>query len=153
MKILKESYTKDEIEQRVLDARNALHNLIDEFYILASCLKDSVENNSKYDSLASYTNSYITEIKDISSNFEEDFEDLINGTEDDIDAIKEQADKEDIIDWLSNHDQAWEDACEYFESEDLEEVDLDDLLDWIDEHDQLHDDLVDYLGSYFKDYN
>lgn len=57
-----------------------------------------------------------------------------------LDEVTSDIKKEDIIDWLSEHDQAFEDAKSHFNSEDLSEVDEDSLMDWIQDHDQLSKD-------------
>lgn len=60
--------------------------------------------------------------------------------------------KDDIIDWLSEHDQAWEDACDWFGSADLSEIDYDDIISWIFDHDMLSDDLMRHFGKeYFTE--
>jgi hypothetical protein len=51
------------------------------------------------------------------------------------------------IDWLSEHEQAWEDITRFFGSDTLEEVDLDDILAWVNDHKQLSQD----FWNYFKD--
>lgn len=47
-----------------------------------------------------------------------------------------------IVGWLSEHEQAYDDALAYFNTDDLDKVNEDDLINWIDEHDQLYDDYV-----------
>lgn len=47
-----------------------------------------------------------------------------------------------VADWLSDHDQAYEDCKKYFDTDDLESVDRSDLVDWISEHDSLYEDFV-----------
>ena len=54
--------------------------------------------------------------------------------------------KSEIISWLSDHDQAWEDVLDYFGSVDLSEIDKDDIVDWMYEHDQLWEDFMNHMG-------
>ena len=52
-----------------------------------------------------------------------------------------------MIDWLSEHDQAWEDCCDYFGVNDLEtEVDSDAVYEWICDHDRLYEDFMNHFG-------
>ena len=56
-----------------------------------------------------------------------------------------------IVDWLADHETAWEDCCNYFgvdpDSEELYNVDKDELLDWVSEHKQLSSDLLRHWGA------
>ena len=56
-----------------------------------------------------------------------------------------------IVDWLADHETAWEDCCNYFgvdpDSEELYTVDKDELLDWVSEHKQLSSDLLRHWGA------
>ena len=60
---------------------------------------------------------------------------------------KHEPTKMDIVNWLADHDQAWEDICDFFGSNDLEEVDYDNIIDWIFDHDLLSDDLMRHFGA------
>lgn len=42
-----------------------------------------------------------------------------------------------FIDWLSEHETAYSDACAFFKAHDLKSVDLSKLNDWVSDHDQL----------------
>ena len=53
----------------------------------------------------------------------------------------------DIIDWLSEHDQAYQDCQDYFGIDNLEDIDPDDILDWIFDHDRLAEDFSDHFGK------
>lgn len=60
--------------------------------------------------------------------------------------------KDHVIDFLADHQQAWEDCCRYFgvNPEDeyaLDNVDPSDLEDWVWDHDQLYSDLEAYLAK------
>lgn len=144
MKILKESYTKDEIIAKVTDARGALYTAIDELYVLASSLEDPTQKDETHQKLARYVNSYIRQVEEIISDFTDDFEDLINNSEE---GAKGEPTQEDIVNWLAEHDQAWEDACDWFGVDDLSGVDYDELISWIFEHDVLSDDLMRHFGK------
>lgn len=52
-----------------------------------------------------------------------------------------------VLDWLSEHDIAYEDAEMFFDTKALEEVDKDDLISWIADHNQLYND----FKMFFKD--
>lgn len=55
---------------------------------------------------------------------------------------------EDILDWLSDHETAWEDMLVRFkikDEKDLSKLAKDDLLDWIWDHDQLTEDFCTYF--------
>ena len=54
---------------------------------------------------------------------------------------------EEVVDWLSEHDTAYEDAQMYFSTNDLEELDKEEIISWISNHDQLYDD----FKIFFKD--
>lgn len=63
----------------------------------------------------------------------------------------DEAGKDEIINWLSDHDQAYEDAMRYFKVKDLRQVSGDELEGWISDHDQLLDDYCDYFGLNCED--
>lgn len=75
----------------------------------------------------------------------EDTPDVVNAAEED--ETLPGVSKSEIISWLSEHDQAWEDALDYFGSVDLSEIDKQDIIDWMYEHDQLWEDFNTYLDS------
>jgi len=54
--------------------------------------------------------------------------------------------KEEIIDWLADHNQVWEDICDYFGTENIENLSYDEILDWIYNHDQLSEDFEMHFG-------
>lgn len=59
--------------------------------------------------------------------------------------------KDHVIDFLADHQQAWEDCCRYFGADPDDEYALDsvnpsDLEDWVWDHDQLYADLEAYLA-------
>lgn len=66
-------------------------------------------------------------------------------TEDTEDSLPNVS-KSEIVSWLSDHDQAWEDVLDYFGSVDLSEIDKDDIVDWMYEHDQLWEDFMNHMG-------
>ena len=84
MRILKESYTREEIRQRVFDTQNIFDALIESFYILSSSLKDTDANTETNEKLARYANGYIREIEALISDFNDDFEDFI------VDKVEEE---------------------------------------------------------------
>lgn len=51
-----------------------------------------------------------------------------------------ELDKDDILDWLAEHEQAWADAEMYFDDTPLEEVSVKEIVEWIADHEQLYDD-------------
>ena len=64
-------------------------------------------------------------------------------------AIKESLEditKEQIVDWLSEHDQAFDDAKSHFKKSNLNKVDKDDILDWISEHYTLTSDFENFFN-------
>ena len=58
-----------------------------------------------------------------------------------------------MVDWLSDHDQAFKDICNHFNIDandeysvdELSRYQLSDLLDWISDHEQLYDDMKDHF--------
>ena len=62
--------------------------------------------------------------------------------------------KRELIDWLGDHDQAFEDMCDFFHidvddeycEEELAHYQLSDLLNWISDHEQLYDDMLDHFN-------
>lgn len=54
--------------------------------------------------------------------------------------------KIDLIDWLSEHDQAYSDICDAFGTNDLEDLSYDQILDWISDHDRLMEDCMNHFG-------
>ena len=79
MKILREAYTQEEIQQRVTDTRNIISALIDSLYILSSSLENAEVKEDNYDSLARYTNTYIRDMESFATDFYDDFEEIIEG--------------------------------------------------------------------------
>lgn len=61
------------------------------------------------------------------------------------------SDLDEVISWLSEHDQAFEDATMYFNSDDLSNVSLEDLIGWISDHDALYSDFIDRFPSFSGD--
>lgn len=55
----------------------------------------------------------------------------------DLNIIK---DKGAFLDWLSEHEQAEDDACRHFKTNDLSQISVKKLEDWLSEHEQLEDD-------------
>lgn len=66
----------------------------------------------------------------------------------DYDAVQSS----ETVDWLSQHDQAYEDAVRFFGTDDLNSVPVEELEGWISEHDQLWNDYVSYFGIEEDDY-
>lgn len=91
---------------------------------------------------------------DVNSSFvyPEDLEDLENGeyeshVTEPINAATAEPTFDDILDWLSEHDQAWSDCCDYFGVNDLSsEVDEDAVMSWIFDHDRLAEDFMNHFG-------
>lgn len=54
---------------------------------------------------------------------------------------------DDILDWLQDHEQAWDDFCVHFEDVEDEDLTQDMVVDWISEHEQLYDDFLSYFGE------
>lgn len=89
MRILRESYTKEEIKQRVSDTRNIMTALEDSLAILQSSLlgvdpQESVDKED-CDKLARYARSYQMDVEDMIKEFYDDFESFIVDKEDDDD--------------------------------------------------------------------
>lgn len=53
---------------------------------------------------------------------------------------------EEIVNWLSDHEQAYDDACNHFQTDDLMTVKAEDVEAWICDHDQLCEDYCKYFG-------
>ena len=60
-------------------------------------------------------------------------------------------DLDDILSWLQDHKQAWDDFCVYFEDVEDEDLTQDMVVDWIAEHDQLYNDFINYFYKDFSD--
>ena len=54
---------------------------------------------------------------------------------------------DDILGWLQDHKEAWDDFCVDFEDVEDEELTQDMVVDWISGHDQLYDDFLGYFGD------
>lgn len=54
---------------------------------------------------------------------------------------------DDTIDWLSEHDQAYQDCQDYFGVDDLHDVAEEDVDAWISDHDRLFEDYVAHFGK------
>lgn len=87
MRILKEEYTREEIQDRIIDTRNIISALIDSLYILQSVLEESKADDESYENLARYTGTYVRNIEEMSTDFYDDFEDLLEekDIEDEVD--------------------------------------------------------------------
>lgn len=66
---------------------------------------------------------------------------------------KAPIDHYEILDWLSEHEQAYKDAEMFFSAQNLilADVPVEDLIDWIFEHDQLWDDFRNRFGDPFME--
>ena len=91
MRILKEKYTPEEVEQRVTEVRNAIGSLQDSLYILISALDDIG------DFRRSYVQDYVEQVEDLGANFEKDFEDIIYPKQEYDDEEFEESLSEDTI--------------------------------------------------------
>ena len=85
MRVLKEVYTKDDVEQRVSDTRNIISALEDSLYILISALEDVDEPQ-----LSSKVREYINEVESISTNFYDDFEEYLNESPEEEDDVEDE---------------------------------------------------------------
>lgn len=54
--------------------------------------------------------------------------------------LQEAVDEDPIIDWLSEHEQAWEDFTHHFADKDIESLSEDEIIGWISDHDTLYRD-------------
>ena len=57
--------------------------------------------------------------------------------------------KDELIDWLSEHDQAYDDIRDFFGVDDLDDLGYeayDSIMDWIADHDRLYEDLINHFG-------
>lgn len=59
---------------------------------------------------------------------------------------KNDISKINLIDWLSEHDQAYSDICDAFGTNDLEDLSYDQIVDWISDHDRLMEDCMNHFG-------
>ena len=59
----------------------------------------------------------------------------------------ENVSKGSIIDWLADHEQAYEDATTFFEDLPLEDIAKEDIIGWIANHNQLYDDFKRFFDS------
>lgn len=53
---------------------------------------------------------------------------------------------DDVLDWLQDHEQAWDDFCAYFSDVEDEDLTYDMVIAWISEHDTLYDDYLSFFG-------
>ena len=60
----------------------------------------------------------------------------------DIEMCDNKLNKQEVLDWISEHDLAWEDFVNYFEDiyQSSAEVPMDEIIGWISEHDELAED-------------
>lgn len=65
--------------------------------------------------------------------------------------IGEELEHQDILDWLDEHNTAYEDAEYAFGDVPLKDVPKDELISWIQEHDQLYDDFINFFYRDFSD--
>ncbi len=102
--------------------------------------------------------SNIEDITDVySQHYKDDFPELDESTK--IDEARQprsiyHINKRELIDWLSDHNQAFEDICNFFHidvndkycDEELAHYQLSDLINWISDHDQLYDDMLNHFN-------
>lgn len=53
---------------------------------------------------------------------------------------------DEVVDWLAEHGQAYEDILDHFGAADIEEIDYDDIIDWIYDHERLSEDFEQHFG-------
>ncbi len=87
---------------------------------------------------------------DSSFDYPDDLIDLENGeyeshATEPVNAASEISD-DDMIDWLSEHDQAYQDCQDHFGVDDLYDVPSDDIYNWICDHDRLFEDFMNHFG-------
>lgn len=88
------------------------------------------------------------------SSFEDWWEDTKEWMKEDVDSTQkicamyeiDPEGHEEIVGWLADHKQAYDDACNYFHTDDLMTVKAEDIEAWICEHDQLCKDYCRYFG-------
>ena len=59
--------------------------------------------------------------------------------------------RDEIVNWIEDHEQVAEDAKMYFKVDDLHEVSGDELESWVADHDELLDDYCNYFGLNCED--
>lgn len=86
MRILKESYTKEEIKQRIVDTRNIISALQDSLSILQSSLSDPDDtlDREECSKLARYARGYEIDADDMMQNFYDDFETFLSESEEEF---------------------------------------------------------------------
>lgn len=79
-----------------------------------------------------------------------DFTDSISELSDLVDTLSESTElnKQEVLDWLSEHELAWEDFVNYFEDvyQPITKVPMDEILGWISEHNDLAEDFENNFG-------
>lgn len=61
--------------------------------------------------------------------------------------------KNELIDWLSEHETAYDDAQRHFGEKELIEVPVDELISWIYEHNQLCVDFIEHFDANSESYD
>lgn len=60
---------------------------------------------------------------------------------------------DDVISWLQDHEQAWNDFTAHFSDVEDEDLTYDMVIDWISEHETLYDDYLGFFGDEESDYS
>lgn len=114
-------------------------------------VRDSDPENSRYSVEDWYKDTKLNYPEELDNleKIEECYQDDIDECDDiysnHIEATTEE-DKYQFIDWLAIHDQAYQDAEDFF-GKNLEEVSWDDLIGWLSEHEVLLDDYMHHFGK------
>ena len=90
MRILKESYTEDEVRQRAIDTRNIFEALVSSLYILATACEEADFDRETNDRLSRYAEEYVERVRDLNSDFFDDFEEYIEEKQYDINTEDEE---------------------------------------------------------------
>lgn len=99
-----------------------------------------------------YLEAAVEEIYDVYGSVDVWFENMETEYPEDLQKLKklkEDLNREprhqDIIDWLSDHEIAYEDAELFFDGTPLSEISTEELISWIADHDQLYDDFKNFF--------
>ena len=142
----------NESADNTVDMTTTIHRAVDE--IIAK--KDSYENNDDLcDAIYSAIANELSGLEFVDKNRADIIDSIYNKELARVNVIDESIKEgyrgddglDDILGWLQDHEQAWDDFCVHFEDVEDEDLTQDMVVDWISEHEQLYDDFLSYFGE------
>ena len=96
MRILREDYTIDEVEQRINDTRNIIHALKDSLSLLQSVAEESALSKEKIDDITISARALAVDVEDMLDAFSLEFDNILSEEEDEFE--EEDFEEEEIED-------------------------------------------------------